>query len=146
LATVLALTGNATAQEATVSQDAGGATELSAIVIDGATKIPTALIETPRTVSLISRDELDKRGVQDIIEAVRYSAGVSTGATVSIRVSTRSFFAAMTSRPRAITATASGSPISATACSATSPMPSSRSKSSRVPSPYSTEQALRAAS
>lgn len=79
LATVLALTGNATAQEATVSQDAGGATELSAIVIDGATKIPTALIETPRTVSLISRDELDKRGVQDIIEAVRYSAGVSTG-------------------------------------------------------------------
>ena len=68
LATVLALTGNATAQEATVSQDAGGATELSAIVIDGATKIPTALIETPRTVSLISRDELDKRGVQDIID------------------------------------------------------------------------------
>jgi iron complex outermembrane receptor protein len=77
LTAALALHGNATAQEA-VAEDAGGATELSAIFVDGATKIPTALIETPRSVSLITRDELDKRGAQDIIEAVRYSAGVVT--------------------------------------------------------------------
>lgn len=79
LATVLALHGNALAQDATTGEDTGGATELSAIVVDGATKIPTTLIETPRTVSFISREELDKRAVQDIIEAVRYSAGVQTG-------------------------------------------------------------------
>jgi iron complex outermembrane receptor protein len=77
LTAALALHGNATAQEA-VTEDAGGATELSAIFVDGATKIPTALIETPRSVSLITRDELDTRGAQDIIEAVRYSAGVVT--------------------------------------------------------------------
>jgi iron complex outermembrane receptor protein len=77
LTAALALHGNATAQEA-VAEDAGGATELSAIFVDGATKIPTALIETPRSVSLITRDELDTRGAQDIIEAVRYSAGVVT--------------------------------------------------------------------
>ncbi|WP_027992398.1 TonB-dependent siderophore receptor [Sinorhizobium meliloti] len=46
----------------------------------GATKIKTPLIETPRSISVITRKELDERGAQDIIEAVRYSAGVTTGA------------------------------------------------------------------
>ena len=46
----------------------------------GATKTDTPLIETPRSVSVVTRRELEERGAQDIIEAVRYSAGVSTGA------------------------------------------------------------------
>ncbi|QKD00417.1 TonB-dependent siderophore receptor [Mesorhizobium loti] len=46
----------------------------------GATKTDTPLIETPRSVSVVTRKELEERGAQDIIEAVRYSAGVSTGA------------------------------------------------------------------
>ena len=46
----------------------------------GASKIRTPLIETPRSVSVVTRKELDERGAQDIIEAVRYSAGVTTGA------------------------------------------------------------------
>ena len=46
----------------------------------GATKTDTPLIETPRSVSVVTRKELEERGTQDIIEAVRYSAGVSTGA------------------------------------------------------------------
>jgi len=46
----------------------------------GATKTDTPLIETPRSVSVVTRKELEERGAQDIIEAVRYSAGVTTGA------------------------------------------------------------------
>ncbi|MEI5676900.1 MULTISPECIES: TonB-dependent siderophore receptor [unclassified Mesorhizobium] len=46
----------------------------------GATKTDTPLIETPRSVSVVTRKELEQRGAQDIIEAVRYSAGVTTGA------------------------------------------------------------------
>jgi iron complex outermembrane recepter protein len=46
----------------------------------GATKTDMPLIETPRSVSVVTRKEIEERGAQDIIEAVRYSAGVSTGA------------------------------------------------------------------
>ncbi|WP_245443832.1 TonB-dependent siderophore receptor [Mesorhizobium sp. DCY119] len=46
----------------------------------GATKTDTPLIETPRSISVVTRKELEERGAQDIIEAVRYSAGVTTGA------------------------------------------------------------------
>ncbi|NGN41598.1 TonB-dependent siderophore receptor [Mesorhizobium sp. CGMCC 1.15528] len=45
----------------------------------GATKTDTPLVETPRSVSVVTRKELEQRGAQDIIEAVRYSAGVTTG-------------------------------------------------------------------
>ncbi|WP_164601309.1 TonB-dependent siderophore receptor [Rhodopseudomonas sp. BR0M22] len=45
-----------------------------------ASKTNTALIDTPRSVSVIDRKELDDRGVTSIPEAVRYSAGVTTGA------------------------------------------------------------------
>lgn len=44
-----------------------------------ATKLDTPLIETARSVSVVTRKEMDQRGVQDILEAVRYSAGVTTG-------------------------------------------------------------------
>lgn len=44
------------------------------------TKTQTPLIETPRSVSVVTRKELDDRGVQSLPEAVRYTAGVTTGA------------------------------------------------------------------
>ncbi len=44
-----------------------------------ATKTDTPLAETPRSVSVVTRKEMEERGVQDIIQAVRYSAGVTTG-------------------------------------------------------------------
>ncbi|OAP36424.1 ligand-gated channel [Sinorhizobium glycinis] len=94
LVTIMALTSSAAAQ------DQSGATALKPLTISsgqgaeekrdsetvtakssaGASKIKTPLIETPRSVSVVTRKELEQRGAQDIIEAVRYSAGVTTGA------------------------------------------------------------------
>ncbi len=45
-----------------------------------ALKTDTPLIETPRSVSVVTRKELEERGVQDMIQATRYAAGVTTGA------------------------------------------------------------------
>ncbi|APG94860.1 TonB-dependent siderophore receptor [Sinorhizobium americanum] len=93
LFTIMALTSSVSAQ------DQGSATALQPLTISGgqgteekkdsetvtakssagASKIKTPLIETPRSVSVVTRKELDQRGAQDIIEAVRYSAGVTTG-------------------------------------------------------------------
>lgn len=44
--------------------------------IDASTKTTTPPRETPQSVSVITRDELDARGVQNLNEAVRYVAGV----------------------------------------------------------------------
>ncbi len=44
-----------------------------------AMKTDTPLIETPQSISVIGRDELDARGVQSITEAVRYTPGVAAG-------------------------------------------------------------------
>lgn len=44
--------------------------------IGAATKTETPLIETPQTVTVIERDEMDARGVQNLNEATRYTAGV----------------------------------------------------------------------
>jgi iron complex outermembrane recepter protein len=41
------------------------------------TKTDTPLIETPQSVSVISRENLDARGVETIVEALQYAAGVS---------------------------------------------------------------------
>ncbi len=43
-----------------------------------ATKIDTPLVKTARSVSVVTRKELDQREVQTVLEAVRYSAGVTT--------------------------------------------------------------------
>ena len=40
---------------------------------------------------MTTEKEIEQRGAQSIIEAVRYSAGVTTDRTVGIRVSTRSY-------------------------------------------------------
>lgn len=45
-----------------------------------ALKTDTPLVETPRAVSVVTRKELEERGVQDMIQATRYTAGVTTGA------------------------------------------------------------------
>ncbi len=44
--------------------------------IGAATKTNTSLLETPQSVSVITREELDARGVQNLNEATRYNAGV----------------------------------------------------------------------
>ncbi|MGE7473397.1 TonB-dependent siderophore receptor [Bosea sp. NPDC003192] len=43
-------------------------------------KTSTPLIETPRSISVVTRQELDDRGVTSVPEALRYTAGVTTGA------------------------------------------------------------------
>ncbi|WP_064696914.1 TonB-dependent siderophore receptor [Rhizobium aegyptiacum] len=45
----------------------------------GATKISTPLVETPRSISVTTEKEIEQRGAQTVIEAVRYTAGVTTG-------------------------------------------------------------------
>lgn len=80
------------------AQDAGGATQLAPIVLQGgaqtigedndtivpertvsATKTDTPLVETPRSVSVVTRAEMEQRAVTDMIQATRYSSGVATG-------------------------------------------------------------------
>ncbi|WP_313160008.1 TonB-dependent siderophore receptor [Stenotrophomonas sp.] len=65
---------------------AQSATELDAVRVNayraanstsGATKTSTSLAETPQSVSVIERAELDARGVQSLNDAMRYVAGVS---------------------------------------------------------------------
>lgn len=45
-----------------------------------ATKTDTPLVEIPRAISVVTREEMDQRDVTDMIQAVRYSSGVNTGA------------------------------------------------------------------
>ncbi|RYD36072.1 MAG: TonB-dependent siderophore receptor [Verrucomicrobiaceae bacterium] len=42
------------------------------------TKTTTSLLETPQSISVITRDQLDIRNAQGIAEAIRYTAGTST--------------------------------------------------------------------
>ena len=44
-----------------------------------ALKTATPLVETPRSVAVITRTEFEDRAVVDMIDAVRYSAAISTG-------------------------------------------------------------------
>ncbi|ANP89131.1 TonB-dependent siderophore receptor [Rhizobium leguminosarum] len=75
---------NATALEPIVIQGAASdsktdRTSVTAKNSAGATKISTPLVETPRSISVTTEKEIEQRGAQSIIEAVRYSAGVTTG-------------------------------------------------------------------
>ncbi len=83
----------------TFAQDAAGeGTQLEAIVLSSgaqtigedndtivprrsvsATKTDTPLVETPRSVSVVTREEMEQRQVTDLIQATRYSSGVTTG-------------------------------------------------------------------
>lgn len=44
-----------------------------------ATKTDTSILETPQSMSIVGRDEMQARGVQDVMEAIRYSPGVAVG-------------------------------------------------------------------
>lgn len=61
-------------------QNASGAVGYVATNTIAGSKTATPLMETPRSISVITRKELDDRGVTSIPEAVRYTAGVTTGA------------------------------------------------------------------
>lgn len=43
-----------------------------------ATKTDTPLIETPQSISVITAEQMDKRGVNTVVEALQYTPGVST--------------------------------------------------------------------
>lgn len=66
------------------------AVQLKAVVVSGeigpepiakdsstATKTGTPLIEVPQSVSVVTRDEIDRRGAVSVTEALRYTAGVT---------------------------------------------------------------------
>lgn len=44
------------------------------------TKTDTPLITTPRSISVVTREQMDDRAVQNVIDAVSYTSGVVTGA------------------------------------------------------------------
>ena len=89
LAVLLALPLAAAAQEAASAPD--GASDPDVATLDtvrvnayrttthtsGATKTDTQIAETAQSVSVIAREELDARGVQNLNEAMRYVAGVA---------------------------------------------------------------------
>ncbi len=93
LITLLALPPLAGAQEAAPpAQDAAGeeAKTLGTVTVNayrvteytsGATKTDTPIAETPQSVSVIVREELDARGVQNLNDAMRYVAGVALEST-----------------------------------------------------------------
>ncbi|MBY5609153.1 TonB-dependent siderophore receptor [Rhizobium leguminosarum] len=75
---------DATALEPIVIQGASSdsktdRTSVAAKNSSAATKINTPLVETPRSISVTTEKEIEQRGAQSVIEAVRYSAGVTTG-------------------------------------------------------------------
>ncbi|MFT8417786.1 MAG: TonB-dependent siderophore receptor [Acetobacter sp.] len=49
----------------------------SAVMASSATKSNTPLVETAQSVTVISRDEMDARGVLSLNQAVRYAAGIT---------------------------------------------------------------------
>jgi iron complex outermembrane receptor protein len=62
---------------ATESAQADNST-VTAKFSSAATKLDTPLVKTARSVSVVTRKELEQRDAQTILEAVRYSAGVTT--------------------------------------------------------------------
>ncbi|MCF7750721.1 TonB-dependent siderophore receptor [Bacillus subtilis subsp. subtilis] len=67
----------ATAQQATDLDTVRVNAYRAANSTSGATKTSTSIAETPQSVSVIERAELDARGVQSLNDAMRYVAGVS---------------------------------------------------------------------
>ncbi|EIF27987.1 outer membrane receptor for ferric coprogen and ferric-rhodotorulic acid [Burkholderia sp. Ch1-1] len=45
-----------------------------------ATKIDTPILETPQSISIVTREALDTQGATNLTDALRYSAGISTAA------------------------------------------------------------------
>lgn len=85
VALALALVAQAAAQTSSTPSQEPSDHAVESVVINayrapettgGATKASTPLIETPQSVSVVTREELDARGVQNLNEATRYVAGV----------------------------------------------------------------------
>ncbi|MFI4980032.1 MAG: TonB-dependent siderophore receptor, partial [Nevskiales bacterium] len=85
--------GIAAAQDTAGTADAptsSGATKLDAVMVKGqaqgyvsdearaATKTDTPLVETPQSISVVTREQLDAQQVVSLSEALRYTAGVNT--------------------------------------------------------------------
>ncbi|MBO9718408.1 MAG: TonB-dependent siderophore receptor [Pseudoxanthomonas sp.] len=90
VASSLLLAAVAHAQTAPAAPDGARVTELDAVQVNayrttthtsGATKTDTPIAETAQSISVIAREELDARGVQNLNEAMRYVAGVSLEST-----------------------------------------------------------------
>ena len=98
-ATAFALVGPAalaqSGAEAAAPAGAAAATTLDAVVVQGqrdtdayvarqgtaGSKTDTPLIETPQSVSVITREQLDVQNVQSLSQALQYTAGVSVNGT-----------------------------------------------------------------
>ncbi|KAG0927051.1 hypothetical protein G6F31_018187 [Rhizopus arrhizus] len=95
LALLAALAASAPAAAQTVQPAGTGVTTLAPVVVRGAgdsspvsgadyvttrsrsgTKSDAALIDTPQTINVITRNEMDERGVTSVAQAVRYTPGV----------------------------------------------------------------------
>lgn len=72
-ATLPAVTVSAAAQQETATGPVLGYVARRSVT---ATKTDTPLIETPQSISVIGREEMDARGAQNVMEAVRYTPGV----------------------------------------------------------------------
>ncbi|GHB07705.1 TonB-dependent siderophore receptor [Modicisalibacter luteus] len=65
---------------ALAQENAASASETDTVVVVGtALKVDTPLAETPRPVSVVTREELDDRNVQSLDESLRYRSGVLSG-------------------------------------------------------------------
>ncbi len=72
-----------------------GVTGYTARISPTATKTNTPLLETPQSVTVLTREQLNDRNVQTLKEAISYVAGgVSSNVFVSIRASIPSTCAA----------------------------------------------------
>lgn len=78
--------GTASAPESTIALDTvevrgqGDSVGYVARSSTAGSKTSTPLIETPRSISVVTRQEMDDRAVTTVPEALRYTAGVTTGA------------------------------------------------------------------
>ncbi|SOE52505.1 Ferrichrome-iron receptor [plant metagenome] len=82
---LLAVTWGSAAGQSSASADANAPQMLESITVNayrtaetigGSTKTDTPLLEVPQSVSVIEREEMDARGVSNLNEATRYTAGV----------------------------------------------------------------------
>jgi len=81
VAPVVTRSGEAQLAPVTVTADR---TEVGGYVgkrVTTATKTDTSVIETPQSISVVTREEMDARGARDVGEAASYTAGVFTGGT-----------------------------------------------------------------
>ncbi len=84
---LLALSANALAQDVQVDATDVDATDLDRVVVTAAipkssgtvTKTDTPLIEIPQSVSIITRQQMQERGIHGVEEAVWYTAGAQGG-------------------------------------------------------------------